>query len=70
MRQAAWFVFQISIIAAVTAFCVWVIFPTMPEPVGLHVPMILGAILALGATYAIIDLSSVWKRWRSRHRDR
>ena len=55
---------QFAIIAGFTAFCVYVIFPTMDEPIGLHVPVIVGALFAVGFTYAASDLSAWWRKRR------
>lgn len=64
MRQIFWYLIQSTIIGVVTVFSAWVIIPRMAEPVGLHVPVILGVILAVGATYAINDIAALWRRYR------
>jgi hypothetical protein len=63
-------VMQTVIIGGMLVFYVEILEPTMEEPVGLHVPMMLGTLFALGVTYAITDISDWLARRRAACRDR
>ena len=55
---------QTVIVGGMLVFYVEVLEPTMEEPVGLHIPLLMGTLFALGATYAITDISD----WLARRR--
>src|SRR3990167_9897899 len=73
--QFGWYVLQIAIVVGVFAFSVEILFPMMADPVGLHVPLLIGLGLAfvvtdlLAITFALVRRLRLRLRyWRGAHR--